>query len=64
MKVLSKNNREIEIQMEYPEQCSLSKEERDEMLTFIRRIIKSYICDDHDVKMSIVDEYGKETMKF
>ena len=54
-------NREIEIQMEYPEKCSLPKEERDEMLAFIQRIIKSYICADHKVKVSIADEYGKET---
>jgi hypothetical protein len=64
MKVLEKSKREIEIQMVYPVQCSLSKEERDEMLGFIQRIIKSYICDDHDVKMSIIDEYGKKTVKF
>ncbi len=55
--------RDISIKMEYPETCSLSKEERDEMLTFIQRIIKSYICDDHETKMSIDDEYGKETVK-
>lgn len=56
--------RDISIKMEYPEQCSLSREERDEMLRFIQRIVKSFICDDHDTRMLIADEYGQETVKF
>jgi len=49
--------------MEYPETCALSKQERDEMLRFIQRIIKSFICDDHKTKISMLDEYGKDTME-
>lgn len=56
-------NRDISIQMEYPETCALSKQERDEMLRFIQRIIKSFICDDHKTKISMLDEYGKDTME-
>jgi len=52
---------DINIKMEYPETCKLSKEERDEMYLFIHRIIKSYACADHEVEISIKDEYGKET---
>jgi hypothetical protein len=50
--------------MEYRDNlpCKLSKEERDEMFLIIRRIVRSYICDDHEMKMSIADEYGKETV--
>jgi hypothetical protein len=55
--------RSISIKMEYPETCKLSKEERDEMLLFIQRIIRSYVCADHEVEISIADEYGKETEK-
>lgn len=55
--------REIIIEMEYRDtlDCKLSKEERDEMFLFIQRIVRSYICPDHETKISIADEYGKET---
>jgi hypothetical protein len=56
--------RNISIEMEYRDNlpCKLSKEERDEMFLIICRIVRSYICDDHETKMSIADEYGKETV--
>jgi hypothetical protein len=56
--------REIIIEMEYRDnlECKLPKEERDEMFLFIRRIVSSYVCADHETSLSITDEYGKETI--
>lgn len=56
-------NRQIRIQMEYPETCALLKQERDEMPLFIQGIIKSYIYDDHETRVSVSDEYGKESVE-
>lgn len=52
--------RNINVEMEYPETCKLSKEERDELFLILMRIIRSYICADYEVEVSLSDEYGKE----
>lgn len=56
--------RNINVEMEYPETCKLSKEERDELFLILMRIIRSYICADYEVEVSLSDEYGKEKEKF
>ena len=57
--------RKISIEMEYRDtmECKLAKEERDEMFLVIRRIVRSYLCDDHETQNTISDEYGKEFVK-
>jgi hypothetical protein len=57
-----RNLREIVIRMDYPENCAMSKKERDELMLFIDRILHFYTCSDHNVWLEVSDEFGKESV--
>lgn len=51
--------RTIIIEMEYPAECAVKKDEIDDFVDLILKLRLAYFCSDHEIKVVTKDEFGQ-----